>query len=55
MWQQWVNGILGLWLIVSAFINFAPQTAAWNIGISGAIIAILAFWGASQNPMSANR
>lgn len=50
MWQQWVNGILGLWVIVVAFLGFTGSTLMWTLAITGIVVAVLGFWGA----MSAN-
>lgn len=44
MWQHWVNLIVGLWIILSAYINFGPAASATNLTIAGIIIAALALW-----------
>jgi hypothetical protein len=49
MWQQWVNGILGLWVIVVAFLGFTGATLMWTLAITGIVVAILGFWGAMAN------
>ncbi len=49
MWQQWINGILGLWTLVLAFMGLAGSTLTWTLAITGAVIAILGFWGASAH------
>jgi len=41
MWQAYVNGILGVWLIVAAFINFTPVVNLWDNLIVGIIVAIV--------------
>jgi hypothetical protein len=48
MWQQWVNFIVGLWVIVSSYLSFSATTMLTNLTISGAVIAILALWGALE-------
>jgi len=43
MWQAWMTGILGIWLIIASF------TISGNIMnqlIVGVAIAVLGFWGA---------
>jgi len=45
MWQHWVNGILGLWVIVMALIGMQTATVVVATGI---VIAIIGFWGALQ-------
>jgi len=45
MWQAWMTGILGLWLIVASF------TLSGNIMnqlIVGVAIAVLGFWTAAR-------
>jgi hypothetical protein len=43
-WQDSLNVVLGLWLIVSPWIlGFAPETTAmWNAVLMGAVIALVA-------------
>ena len=48
MWQQWINGILGLWLIVVPFLGLFGATFTWTLMITGAVVAILGFWGALE-------
>lgn len=45
-WHDWVNGVLGVWLVVSPWIlGFAALTAAlWNHVAVGLLIAALAAW-----------
>jgi hypothetical protein len=45
MWQQWVNLILGLWIALSAYLNFTPMGIATNLTIVGLVIALMALWG----------
>ncbi|MFZ5589994.1 MAG: SPW repeat domain-containing protein [Pseudomonadota bacterium] len=42
-WQDWINLILGLWLLVAPFLGVGlhADAAAWNSYIFGAIIALL--------------
>ncbi len=46
MWQDWINGILGLAIIGLAFMNLSGTTLAWSLGVIGVIIAALGFWAA---------
>ena len=43
MWQAWINGILGLWLILAAFLNFSTVGNLWDNLIVGAIVIIVGF------------
>ena len=45
MWQDWLNGILGLWVILLPFINLTDTT---TLVITGIVIAVLGFWAASM-------
>jgi hypothetical protein len=45
MWQHWINLIAGIWLIISAYVGFSPAAMTVNLVITGAIVAILGFWG----------
>ena len=48
MWQQWVNAILGVWLVALAFFGLSGTTLMWALGITGAAVAILGFWSAMR-------
>ncbi len=50
MWQAWINGILGLWVIV---IPFVGATSTTTLVITGIIIAILGFWAAASKKSAA--
>ncbi len=43
MWKSWVNGILGTWLVIAAFLNFNPTGNMWDNLIVGLIVAIVGF------------
>lgn len=49
MWQQWINGILGLWVLISPFVGLTPEAMTTNLVIVGIVIALLGFWGALQH------
>jgi len=48
MWQDWTNGVLGLAVVGMAIYGFGTMgaTLGWGLGIVGAIIAAVGFWGA---------
>ncbi|MCL5667065.1 MAG: hypothetical protein M1383_04825 [Patescibacteria group bacterium] len=50
MWQQWLNGILGIWVIVAAWSYMSSGTGRTLLIITGIVVAILGFWGASMSP-----
>jgi hypothetical protein len=41
-----LNGILGLWLVVSAFLKFSASANLWNYLIVGVLVTIFGFSGA---------
>jgi hypothetical protein len=47
MWQDWLNGIFGLWIVVLAFLDISKGTLTWALVITGFAIAILSFWTAA--------
>lgn len=50
MWQAWINGVLGLWLIVSAFIVAGNKVALLvNNLITGAVLIFLGIWTALRH------
>jgi hypothetical protein len=52
MWQHWINFLVGLWVILSGFINLTTQGMQTNLIISGIVIAVLAIWGALSSSQS---
>lgn len=44
MWQQWINALAGVWLIISSFVTSLRTPS--NILITGIVVLILAVWGA---------
>jgi len=46
MWQDWANAILGLAVIGVAFMGLEATALTWTLGILGALIAVVGFWGA---------
>lgn len=49
-WQDWLNLVLGLWLLTAPFFGMgaATGTAAWDGYIFGTIIAVLSGWALYQ-------
>ncbi|MEK7599021.1 MAG: hypothetical protein AAB474_01020 [Patescibacteria group bacterium] len=55
MWQDWVNGIVGVWIILMPFLGFDPGLHQTLMIISGIVVAVLGFWsamGKSKSGMS---
>jgi hypothetical protein len=51
MWQLWLTGLIGVWLIISPWVyGFTSNAGAmWNSVIFGIIVLILAIWSGSAN------
>ena len=49
MWKQWVNGVLGIWIVLLPYLGFTVGTNTWLMVATGIVIAVLAFWSASEN------
>ncbi|HQD39824.1 MAG: SPW repeat protein [Limnochordia bacterium] len=47
MWQKWVNGILGLWVIISPFV-ISGTALLWSNVVSGIVIAVLSLAASSS-------
>lgn len=47
MWRNWTSGILGLWLVLTVFLNFSSTLARIVLVVTSLAIAILNFWAAS--------
>jgi hypothetical protein len=48
-WLGWLNGLFGLWVLVSPFILGALMAAAiWNNVIVGLVVVILSIWGTTS-------
>ncbi len=50
MWKGWVNGLLGLWLIIAAFLKFSATAVMWNNLIVGIIVTIVALLMIKEKP-----
>lgn len=48
MWQNWINAILGLWIILSSFLGMSAGAMMTNLVIVGAAVAALGFWAAYE-------
>jgi hypothetical protein len=46
MLQDWINGFLGVWLILLATFGLASNTMVFIAGIA---IAVLGFWGVMRS------
>lgn len=50
MWQGWINGILGVYLFIVAFIGYGETGNMWNSLIVGIIAAIAGFLMVKEKP-----
>ena len=51
LWQDWVNLVLGAWLLISPFLGVGAtnEAAIWNAYIAGVLIMVFA-WAALARP-----
>jgi len=50
LWKTWTLGIVGLWLVLAAFLGFTQQGNLWNNLIVGLIAIVAAFGMVSTKP-----
>lgn len=55
MWQQWLNALLGLWLVAFAFFGLGGVAFSWTLAISGLAVAVLGVWGAMSHGARSDR
>ncbi len=48
MWQNWLNTILGLWIVAVPFLGLTGSAFTWTLVVTGIAVAILGIWGAGQ-------
>ena len=53
-WQHWVNVVLGLAIIVVAFMGLTGAALMWTLIVGGALVAILGLWGAMAGQSNTN-
>jgi hypothetical protein len=46
MWQGWILGILGIWVIIEPYFAMTDASNKIVLVITGIIIAVLGFWTA---------
>ena len=54
MWQDWLNAIIGVWLIIAGFIPGIVNSRSgnlWNALISGGLVLIFALWVVGKKPL----
>lgn len=49
MWQQWMNGILGIWVVIVPFLGLSATAFTWTLVVTGIVVAVLGFWGAAEH------
>lgn len=48
MWANWVNVVVGIWLIISPFVIKSASGMQWNNIIFGIVVAVLAYYATTQ-------
>lgn len=46
MWHNWVNGLLGLWVLISPFLGFTAEGMTTNLVVVGILAIVVSVWGA---------
>ena len=49
-WASWIDGLIGVWLIISPFILAYSGTAMTNDIVVGIIVVVLGVWSALASP-----
>jgi hypothetical protein len=49
-WSEWVNGILGLWMLLASYLYVPSGTGRVVMFITGLAVAVLGFWGGASEP-----
>jgi hypothetical protein len=52
MWQNWVSGIIGLFIVLTPFLNFSLSLERTVLMVSGVVVAILSFWASAEKNKS---
>ncbi|MDE2079208.1 MAG: hypothetical protein KGI73_02370 [Patescibacteria group bacterium] len=47
MWQEWTNAVLGLVVLVVAFLGLTGATLTWTLAIAGLAIIAISLSGAT--------
>ena len=47
MWQAWLSGILGIWLILIVFLGFSSTLMKFFLILTGLALAVFGFWTSS--------
>lgn len=55
MFQQWINVVLGLWIIAVPFTGISGNALAWTLAVTGIVVAALALWGALYEQSTSHR
>jgi hypothetical protein len=49
-WSEWVNGILGLWVMLASYMYIPSGGSRVLMLVTGLVIAVLGFWGGATEP-----
>ncbi len=49
-WTEWLNGLLGLWVIVASYMYIPSGGARTLMVVTGLVVAVLGFWGGATEP-----
>ena len=49
-WSEWVNGIMGLWVMLASYMYIPSGGDRVLMLITGLAVAVLGFWGGATEP-----
>lgn len=50
MWNAWLTGILGIWMVIVPFLGFTTIGNAWNDWVVGVVVAVIGFAMTARRP-----
>ena len=53
-WSEWLNGILGLWVMLASYMYVPSGGGRVLMLITGLVVAVLGFWGGATEPHQSN-
>lgn len=48
MWKDWIHAVLGLWIVLVAFLGLSGSALMLTLVVTGLAVAVLGLWGAGS-------
>ncbi len=55
MWQNWLNTILGLWIVAVPFLGLTDFAFIWTLVVTGIAVTTFGLWGTEKESTSFGR